>query len=66
MLKKKTYSPGIMMAAKPKSFLKLANPRMKGKNKSSFNLNNFKMINKGINIFFSRSLPSKILKKMEN
>jgi hypothetical protein len=46
-------SPGITRAKNPSSFLKDASPRIRGRNSSSFNLNNFRMINSGMNNFFS-------------
>jgi hypothetical protein len=46
-------SPGITRAKKPSNFLKDASPRISGRNNSNLSLNNFKMINSGINNFFS-------------
>jgi hypothetical protein len=45
--------PGITRAKKPSNFLKEASPRMRGRNSNSFSLNSFRMINSGINNFFS-------------
>lgn len=52
------YSPGTMRAKNPKSFLKLASPRMSGKKSKSFNLNSFKIKSMGMNNFFNLFLSA--------
>lgn len=48
-----------MRAMKPRNFLKLANPRIRGRNSKSFSLNNFRISNIGMISFFNLLRPEK-------